>query len=117
MNTAQLIISTLAFTQFPIAQSSYAGSDESYIVFRLDDYPDDFGNDSPGHIVVDATIHLFAPFSMNTRKLRKQICRALHEAGFTYPHIVDASESVRSSDGTEQHLVFECEIAEGIEDA
>ena len=35
--------------------------------------------------------------------------------GFTWPSMTDASETARSSDGTEQHLVFEFETAEGIE--
>ena len=117
MNTAQKIIEALEFTGYPVVQSSYAGSAETYIVFRLDSYPNDFANDGPQHDITEVQLHLFAPFTLNTRRLRKQIRKALAEAGFTYPNAIDASETVRSSDGTEQHVVFECEIEEGVNDA
>lgn len=114
MSVAHDIISALSFTGLPIAQTSYAGDAEMYITFRIDENPDDFGNDEPGHDIVSVQLHLFAPFTRNTTKLRKQIRKALHAAGFTYPRTIDASETVRSSDGTEQHIVFECEDVEGV---
>lgn len=114
MSVAQSIISALAVTGLPIAQTSYAGDDDVYIIFRIDESPDDFANDEPGHDIVSVQLHLFAPFTQNTTKLRKQIRKALHEAGFTYPRTIDASETARSSDGTEQHIVFECEGVEGV---
>ena len=115
MNIAQTIISALEFIGCPVVQQSYAGDAETYIVFRIDNYPSDFANDTPQHDIVDVTLHLFAPFTLNTKALRKDIRKALFAAGFTYPETTDASTTYRSSDGTEQHIVFECMIAEGME--
>ena len=114
MSMAQNIINALSVTGLPVAQTSYAGEDETYITFRIDENPGDFANDEPGHDVVSVQLHLFAPFTRNTTKLRKQIRKALFAAEFTYPRTIDASETVRSSDGTEQHIVFECEGVEGV---
>ena len=60
-------------------------------------------------------LHLFAPFTANLTSMQKRVKRAISGAGFTWPSMTDASETARSSDGTEQHLVFEFETAEGIE--
>lgn len=109
------IIKALNFTGYPVAQTSYAGKSEIYFVFRLDAFPGNFRDDEPGCDVVSAQVHLFAPFTLNTRKLRSQVRKALFDAGGTYPQVVDASETMRSSDGTEQHIVFECEFEEVIE--
>ena len=116
MSLAQTIISSLAFVGCPVVQQSYAGDAETYIVFRLDHSPNDFANDAPQHDIVYVSLHLFAPFTLNTKSMRKRIRKALFEAGFTYPETVDASTTQRTSDGTEQHIVFECEIAEGIDE-
>lgn len=116
MNIAQTIISALAFAGCPVVQQSYAGDEETYIVFRLDHSPSDFANDSPQHDVVSVSMHLFAPFTFNTKTMRKRIRKSLFDAGFTYPETIDVSSTQRTSDGTEQHIVFEFEIAEGIDD-
>lgn len=114
---AQKIIKALEFTGYPVAQSSYSGNAETYFVFRLDSYPENFANDDPLHDLTTVQLHLFAPFTLNTRILRKKVRKAMAEAGFTYPNTIDASEVVRASDGTEQHIVFECEIEEEMKDA
>lgn len=116
MSLERKIIKTLEFAGYPIAQTSYAGKSETYFVFRIDKVPTEFTDDAPGYDIAMIQIHLFAPFTLNTRKLRQQVRKAFFDAGFTYPVIVDASETERSSDGTEQHIVFECEIEEVIED-
>ena len=117
MNIAQTIISSLSFVGCPVVQQSYAGDEETYIVFRLDYDPSDFANDEPQHDIVYVSLHLFAPFTLNTKTLRRRIRKALFDAGFTYPETIDASTTQRTSDGTEQHMFFECEIAEGIDNA
>lgn len=112
MTTPQKIIQALSFSGLPVSQTRHDGTEDAYFVFRLDTYPDDFGNDTPSHDVVAVQLHLFAPFAMNTTKLRKQVKRALVDAGFTAPEALDVSGAARKSDGTEQHIVFECEIEE-----
>lgn len=117
MTIPQKIINALSFTGFPVSQTRHDGTEDTYFVFRLDSFPDNFGNDDPLHDVTEVQLSLFAPFATNTHKLRKQVKRALANAGFTYPTSTDASGAVKKSDGTEQHIVFECVIVEDIEDA
>ena len=116
MTIAERIIKAMEFTGLPIAQTSYAGDANAYIVFRQNAMPDGFGDDAPGYDVVLVTVHLFAPFTMNTSKLKSKIRKAIFDIGATYPTVVDVSENARSGDGTEQHIVFECEIEEVIDD-
>ena len=112
MTIPQKIIQALSFSGLPVSQTRHDGTEDAYFVFRLDVFPGDFGNDEPSHDVVAVQLHLFAPFAMNTTKLRKQVRRALVNAGFTAPEAQDVSGAARKSDGTEQHIVFECEIEE-----
>ena len=115
MSVAGEICAAVAFTGYPCAQVSYDGEAETYFVFRLDSFPDDFADDEPQHDRCLVQLHLFAPFTLNSTQLRRQIRAAIHGAGFTYPSVVDASAGVRTEDGTEQHLVFEFETATGVD--
>ena len=51
---------------------------------------------------------------MNTLQTRKDVKRRLFEAGFTWPEEVNAGDGTREFDEDKQHIVFECEIAEGV---
>ena len=113
MSIAAEIRGAVAFTGIPCHQITYDGPDETYFTFNMFSNPDDFGDDGPGAEVWDIQLHLYAPFTLDTMQLRQRIKAALHEAGFTWPSMVDASENTRVSDGTEQHLVFEFECATG----
>lgn len=101
----------IAFTGYPCAQVSYNGEAETYFVFNMDAIPDGFADDDAQADRWLIQLHLFAPFTQDTTEIRRQIRRAIRDAGFTYPAQVDASERVRASDGTEQHIVFEFETA------
>lgn len=111
-NTAvRRIRAALAFTGLPCQMNIYDGMEEEYLTINIDTSADDFADDMPGHDRNLLQVHLFAPFTINTMRLRREIRAALFAAGCTYPDVIDASESARSSDGTEQHIVFECELA------
>ena len=47
---------------------------------------------------------------------RYRAVAALFAAGCTWPDLIDASESARSADGTEQNVVLECELATGVDE-
>ncbi|MBQ8129996.1 MAG: hypothetical protein IJ175_07085 [Clostridia bacterium] len=116
MSLASEIRAAVAFTGLPCEQISYDGAEDTYFTFNMFSTPDDFGDDEPGAEVWSIQLHLFAPFTTDTTLLRRQIKTALRAAGFTAPSMVDASESVRVADGTEQHLVFEFEASTGVGD-
>jgi hypothetical protein len=112
----EMVRGAVAFTGYPCAKTSYDGDACAYFVFRMDAIPENHADDMPQHDRWLLQLHLFAPFTQNTRALRKQLREAISDAGFTYPAMVDASETVRASDGTEQHLVFEFEVAAGVDE-
>lgn len=114
MSVASQIRAAVAFTGYPCEQIRYDGSADTYFTFNMFSTPDDFGDDEPGADIWNIQLHLFAPFELDTTRLRRQIKTAIRAAGFTAPSMVDASEAVRVADGTEQHLVFEFEIATGV---
>lgn len=114
MSVASEIRSAVAFTGFPCQQVSYDGDADTYFTFNMISTPDDFANDEANHEIWDIQLHLFAPFTLDTTVLRRRIKSAIAAAGFTAPSMTDASESTRSQDGTEQHIVFEFEKATGV---
>ena len=116
MSVASQIRAAVAGFGYPCEQISYDGSAETYFTFNMFSTPDDFADDEPGAEVWSIQLHLFAPFTLDTTMLRKQIKTAIRAAGFTAPSMVDASEKMRVADGTEQHLVFEFECSTGVGD-
>lgn len=81
-----------------------------YYTFALSSFGDDFGDDEPGCERWLVSIHYFAPlYNENIAERVKRTKQALFQAGFTWPHSEDASDQ----DG--RHIVFECEIVEGVE--
>lgn len=103
----QVLMVAVAVLGFPCAQGTYTGEETTYFVFNGVTIPGDFSDDAPQHVRVRVQLHLFAPVTRNTTQLRRAVRRALFAAGFTYPEEVDAS------DEREQHIAFECEVAEG----
>lgn len=109
MSIASEIRAAVEPTGIPCQQFGYDGPLDTYLTFNMFSTPDDFGDDEPGAEVWSIQLHLFAPFTLDTTQLRKQIKRAIVGAGFTAPTMVDASTTARMDDGTETHLVFEFE--------
>ena len=54
-------------------------------------------------------VHLFLPTGQNPRSLKRRIREALHDAGGTWPAVINAN------DREGQHYIFECEMLEGNE--
>lgn len=89
-----------------------AASDDParYYTFSCGSIGDDFGDDAPGCERWLVSVHLFAPLTENCVQRVRETKQALFDAGFTWPRFTDASDQ----DG--QHLVFECETAEPIQE-
>ena len=81
-----------------------------YYTFVCKSFGGDFGDDSPGHERWLVTVHFFAPLGQNWNKRVKETKRILFQAGFTWPRFTDATDQYG------QHFVFECEMAEGVEE-
>lgn len=114
MSVASDIKTAITFTGYPMQQISYDGTAITYFVLNMNAIPDNFADDAPQHDRWLVQLHLFAPFTLNTTTICRQIRAALFAAGYTYPSQVDASETTRATDGTEQHVVFEFEAVEAI---
>lgn len=109
MSVDSKIKSALSTFGDPVENTEYKGEAARYYVFNYSSTGADFADDEPGHEKYFVQVHLFAPLCENLTKRIKQTKRALFDAGFTWPEMVNAS------DGDWRHLVFECEIAEGVD--
>jgi hypothetical protein len=116
MSVADDITSAVSFTELPCYNGVYEGQESTFLTINMDAIPDNFADDAPQYDRWLVQLHLFAPYTLDTTTLRRQIRDALHNAGFTYPSLVDASADKALIDGTEQHIVFEFEVPEAIVD-
>lgn len=113
MSIESRIIAAVSGTGLPCRYGIYEGGATTYLTFNVNSIPANFADDAPQHERWLVQLHLFAPFTTDTTTVRGQIKEALLAADFSYPVQLDASNSVRDSDGTERHIVFEFEAAEG----
>lgn len=81
-----------------------------YYTFVCNSFGCNFGDDEPGHERWIVSVHFFAPLGQNWNNREKATKQALFQAGFTWPKFTDAT------DQHGQHFVFECEVAEAIEE-
>lgn len=93
----------------PIEADTYEGKEEVYITFSYNSIPADFGDDEPAHEILLLSAHLFAPTGKNILSKRKAVKKALFKLSGAWPSETNASDK----DG--QHLVYECEFAQGVE--
>lgn len=84
-----------------------------YCTFEYTEMPDSFGDDGPEVIRYLIRMNYFAPLSTvngasnNTMARRKALRQAIHDAGFTYPSVENAT------DDEYQHFVYEFEDVDG----
>lgn len=107
MSVDAVIKSALSAFGDPVANAVYHGDAERYYVFNYSTIGSDFADDGPAHERYLVNVHLFAPLCENVTQRIKRTKKALSDAGFTWPEMVNAS------DDEGRHIVFECEIAEG----
>lgn len=113
MSTAEKLRQAMAPTGLEIVQGVYMGGAQTYLSFGLMTVPADFADDGAQAERWLIDLHLFAPHSVNTTALKRQIKSLIRAAGFTDADMTDVSEQGTASDGTEQHVVFEFEDAAG----
>ena len=92
----------------PICEpDDYNGEATEYCTFVYDDSPNVFADGAPAVIVHPVILNWYLPHGVDPIEKKRQICRALHAAGFTYPYVTNVSDSVS------QRHTFECEYAGG----
>lgn len=116
MTVNEKIITALEPLGYPVVPDLYTGEKTTYITFNYSTHGGLFANDAPGYDICLVQAHLLAPYGQNTVSLRRQIKRALFGAGFTWPAETDAGSGARKEERVGQHIVFECQIEEGVED-
>lgn len=82
---------------------------ETYFVFNYSTFGTGYADDDPTGEVFLIRVHLFSPLAGNLTSLKRKTKAALHNAGFTWPETVDAS------DETGRHIVFECQYVDGVD--
>jgi len=107
MSVDSVIRSSLASLSEVVVPNKYDGELKNYIVYNYTSIPDVFAESEPDVMHYYCQVHWFLPHKENPNAKKKQICQALHGAGFTYPSITNASES------SCQHYIFECQYCDG----
>lgn len=82
----------------------YEGEEPEYCSFSIRERGGAFGDDAADALVCELMLHWYLPPHQDPNARKRQIRRALQEAGFTAPVVTNASDE----DGG--HFVFECEI-------
>lgn len=107
MTVNQKIIEALKPFEIPVIPDVYEGNEKEYCTFNYaDDRGGDFGDNKPLTDIAYMQIHYFAPLKKDYLKKKREIRKALFEAGFTYPEVTENNEYENGI----RHLVFECEI-------
>lgn len=113
-NVAEEVKSILAPIGLPVAQTSYAGSADTYLLFNFTTIPSAFADDRPQYDRYLIQIHLFAPVTQSTTALECEIKERVFAAGYTWPSRMDVSDDTRSATGEARHIVLETETEEVI---
>lgn len=114
MSINERLIAALSPLGFPVVPDLYTGEEPVYLTFNYDIVGALFAEDAPQMDRYLVQVHLFAPFGRNLVGTRRQIRRLLLQAGFTWPDVVDAGAATASEQDVGQHIVFECELEEGV---
>lgn len=85
----------------------YTGDSTEYCTFNISRSPEADGDNEPTLMRHLVQLHYHLPWPNDPRAKIKALCRAVLDAGFTYPEQTDASDA----DG--QHYVFEFEDVDG----
>ena len=85
----------------------YQGDEQVYCTFNDSRSPEEVGDNRVTLIAHQVQLHYFLPWPDDPRRTIKALCRAVEEAGFTYPEVADASDV----DG--QHYALEFEDVDG----
>ena len=110
MTVDERLTAALSHLGFDIDNAVGFSKNDTYFTFNYTTLPIAFADDAPHYERYLVQVHFFAPLDMNVSKHKRSIKQALMDAGFTWPSTTDASDE----DG--RHIVFECEIAEGVDD-
>ena len=110
MTVDERLIAALRPLGYDVANAVSFSHSDRYYAFNYFVMPTDYADDEPEHERYLVQVHLFAPLAENITQRKRDTRKALHAAGFTWASIEDASDE----DG--RHIVFECEIAEGVDD-
>lgn len=113
MSLNETIIAALSPLGHPVTPDKYMGTESVYLTFNYSRRGVLFADDMPWLDAYIVQVHLFAPYGWDSVAARQEIRQRLFAAGFTWPQETDAgADDTEDSDG--QHIVFECEIEEGV---
>lgn len=103
MNINQIIIQAVNPIVGVVVPDYYEGNETTYCTFVANELPNTFGDNEALTIRYLVTINLFMPKKTNPFTIKRRICKALEDYGFTYPSVTNLSDA----DG--QAFVFECQ--------
>lgn len=90
-----------------VVPDTYEGDANEYVEYNMIDIPVFIGDNEPEFIRHMITIKWYSPKNGNPNLKKKLICRAIRDAGMTYPTVVDLSDEVGRC------FAFETEAVDG----
>lgn len=109
MSVDAKIVTALKPLGYDVVKNVYQGEAKEYIAFNYDTVPYYFADDYPETERYIIQVHLFADPSIKILEDVGKIKKLLAKADFIYPETIDAS------DNDWQHIVFETEYLEGVD--
>jgi len=114
MTVNEIIITALEDFGDPVRFGEYIAPDKKpkpdrYYTFNYSKRGVDYGDDIPGHEMYFIQVHFFCSRTFDSSRRISQTQKKLFATGFSWPAVINASDE----DG--QHIVFECEYADGSE--
>lgn len=108
MSIGERIKSAVAPIVPEVSADTYSGNAQTYCTWNATEIPTAHADNEPHAIQYLAQLHLFMPFRANPTQIKRQLRRALLDAGFTAPTV----ETVEASEAEGRHIVFEFEGVE-----
>ena len=115
MTVNKRIIGALSGFGNPVVPNVYDGKGDTYYTFNFSTFPINFGDNVPLHERFLVQVHFVCPPEFNYVSRCAKTRRLLHEAGFSWPTMINATTEYRNSGADYQHFVFECELVDGLD--
>lgn len=116
MTVNERLIAALSPLGFPVVSDLYTGDESEYITFNYATRGVLFADDAPGVESYFIQVHFLCAYDFDYVGPVNRIKRALFRAGFTWPEMVNATGDYAEAAKEGRHYVFECELAEGVDD-
>jgi hypothetical protein len=114
MSCAEALQTALKPLGLPVYPNKYTGPELEYIVTNYTTLGSAHGGDFAQAARYLVQVHYYLPDKQNPHETLEAICRALVDADFTCPEVIDVDDAAPSLNNAHgSHWLIECEFADG----